>query len=142
MVEKAKALHGIFIHQIDSIMKLRCGFVSNSSSSSFALIGKEITVNELENMVKEDISIINNIQCIGEYLCEGQDVFPLTKEMYDWLMQYSHRDSLQLIHVFAEGSHVKKSDIPYEEFDVFSGEADYHYTEDLETFIERYEDKD
>lgn len=124
-------------------MKNRQGFISNSSSSSFAILGKQLSVSELERLVNEDKNVLDHIKCIGKYLCEGQDVFDLTEEMYNWVMTHEVTPELKFVYVIYHGSEegiIKKSDIKFEEFQIFSGEEDYHETKDLETFIEYYED--
>ena len=42
-------------------MKIRNGFVSNSSSSSFLLIGDEINLNDIKSLSSEYIAIGKNI---------------------------------------------------------------------------------
>jgi len=59
-------------------MKIRNSFVTNSSSSSFILIGKNTKIEDVKINEKEYI-------CLGRYLSDGQDVFDLTHEIYEYL---------------------------------------------------------
>lgn len=63
-------------------MKVRQGFVSNSSSSSFLIIGKEIEIKDVTyKMVKE-----KNIIVAGDYLSDAQDIFKIkTIEEYAFI---------------------------------------------------------
>ncbi len=59
-------------------MKTRTALVSNSSSSSFILIGIPIMISELnESHITTPKSNTYQTIIFGKYMCEGRDVFPL-----------------------------------------------------------------
>lgn len=60
-------------------MKTRAGFVSNSSSSSFVIIGKRISANEIKSN--------DNVWMIGEN-CDGYEAFELTEEVKDAILEH------------------------------------------------------
>ena len=65
-------------------MKIRNGYVSNSSSSSFMIIGKEIG-NVFSGPFNLDFKNKNYVM-IGKYLYEdGNDYIKLTPELYKWI---------------------------------------------------------
>jgi len=119
-------------------MKIRNGFVSNSSSSSFLIIGKKCS--DLSNLTKADIK--KGITAIGKYLWEGKDVFNITDlEMLGFV-----RDHSELFDVFTESEFVYDVDganIEIGESDVgkviTGGVADQASSTDVIALKENYE---
>ena len=60
-------------------MKIRTDFVTNSSSSSFILIGNSVELGKI-NITD------GNYIAIGEYLGDGIDVIDLNQEIYDYIL--------------------------------------------------------
>lgn len=68
-------------------MKTRNGFVSNSSSCSFLIVGIPTPVDKLL-----ESNIPDGIACIGRDLSDAADVFTITsKEMLDFVREHSNQ---------------------------------------------------
>ncbi len=119
-------------------MKIRTGFVSNSSSSSFIITGKDVKFDEI------DFNNLNNIKVCGEYLSDGQDIFDLTQEIYDIINSDRYcLSKLEFIEQYdtlcSEYEDVVKEDIIIRKgTKVYLLNSDYHGTTDVKSFINRY----
>jgi len=126
-------------------MKTRSGFVSNSSSSSFVLMG---------TIVKDpkDLTLKDRIWVIGRYLYEGDDVFAVEDEkMLKFIKENYSR--IEFAHDFkiyrnawvkfdGVGQEFTREDMPEGKFTIISGQADMHSSGDVKSLKENYkEDK-
>lgn len=120
-------------------MKIRMGHVSNSSSSSFVGIGKELTLEEVLNYDGD-----KKITVVGEYLYQGQDVFNLTPEMIEAIKQSNNKEGLQYASFYTfdgnigEYVRLNKEDLPDGELVLVGGDWDDWTTSTIEEFKRRY----
>ncbi len=120
-------------------MKIRSGFVSNSSSSSFLIFGERVDGHEL--LDKWD----NDIWMAGKYVGEGTDVFLLTPEMIDLIIKNGlrHRLFYKAYKTFyvedwdTDVTGIKRDELP-PVFSVYHWDKSHHSVNDLRMFIERY----
>lgn len=114
-------------------MKVRTGFVSNSSSSSFVVVGNALTWAEaLEGG--------ENLYAIGEWLSDGQDIFKLTPEVLDVVRARGEPENCWPCKTYTAGEgqvELVRSVLP-ERVTVYAFEIDYHSVESAEEFVERY----
>ena len=121
-------------------MKFRNGFVSNSSSSSFIIIGKEIfSKTGLEDFVNE-----GKIYARGKFLDNGEDFFLFTKEMYEKSQEYFNPNlCLYYVHTISrEGEEeivlTPEMTSPENKFKAIVIEIDDHHTKDSHSFSKTY----
>lgn len=112
-------------------MKIRSGFVSNSSSSSFCFVGREVSYDEANNLLgKEELYIY------GKDLYDAKDIMIATKELLELSKSSSLRVFLFLSDVKTDGVYL--STLPSHATHVFDWEKDQDYTENAEMFLSRY----
>lgn len=125
-------------------MKIRIGFVSNSSSSSFIIIGTRLNCKESREQAEELISKGKLYAYAGdEYDSEGADFFLFTKEMLDSYEKYGPKSHIYFYNVqcmFEEPGKIKKDEIEGDDFNIFCMEISYHICQTLEEFQERHLD--
>jgi len=68
-------------------MKIRNGFVSNSSSSSFMLIGKKININDICDADIKDRSFI----VVGKQMGDGDDIFYIESVEMLWFVKSAQK---------------------------------------------------
>ena len=124
-------------------MKIRSGFVSNSSSSSFLIIGNEI--GDIFDEPNKDLNFKKDYYIyLGKDLWEdGIDLIDLNQEIYDWL--YDHKWNIKDL---GNGTIIKvikleendKMNIPNDikDANVWAIKVSHHSSESINDVKERY----
>jgi len=113
-------------------MKIRRGFVSNSSSSSFVIVGNEIEFSKIKATDK-------NIEMLADELAENTVCMTMTKEIFEYLKNNPdviNEKNIRFYEVIASGNEeieIKKKDLP-EKFKVYSLEIDQWSPETFKEF--------
>lgn len=121
-------------------MKIRTGFVSNSSSSSFVIIGKNVSSYSSEKL--KALMKNKKLYALGVCLGDGQDFFQMTPEIFSAYETMEHPEDLSLYEVcvkICESATLNKNDLPEGDFEVLSVEVDNHSTDSVESFEQNYE---
>jgi len=131
--------------------KIRLDFITNSSSSSFIVVGKSIGLDEV------DLSN-GDYLFMGKQLCDGQDVVKVDADILNYLKSHLHSNYGELrlgdYYVSLLKSFMIKSDEDddclftinelkqhvkeYESFQIISVEKDYHGSEDVNDLRNNY----
>lgn len=119
-------------------MKIRNGFVSNSSSSSFVLFGIETKANSITPALLKQ----RRYSVLGGQLYEGVDLFELNEELLAAIKAVENIygcESPFTIYEELGGGRIDLSKLPKEGFAVLEGgECDQHSSYNLGTFFDNY----
>lgn len=128
-------------------MKLRMGFVSNSSSSSFVFIGKKIGILDEAPRIDFTKPKVTYIM-LGTSLSEGDDIIDLNDDLYNWFVE--HKDDIinnvdyfngDIYEVYSSGddyAKINKVDVKSDIIEAVHIYADYNSTDSINKAEEIY----
>lgn len=133
-------------------MKTRNSLVSNSSSSSFILIGEPIEITQLtEKHIFQEIKKSKNEQLrtiiFGGYFGEGQDIFTLSdKKQLQFILDYPHlfkKAFINAIYLYDssdgyELKQLKTLNLNIDKLILIGGTADQNSSYNIESMIQMY----
>lgn len=123
-------------------MKIRNGFVSNSSSSSFIVFGKQILNVDVPNLIEADLK--KKIMVVGKDLSEGTDFFEIhNKQMLEYAQNNEYLKRCTWLNVLES---ICTEGEPFVVPESAAGamgialEVDYNVSEDIDQLKMRYDD--
>ena len=116
-------------------MKIRFGFVSNSSSSSFILDCKGTPLNRAQTVELLKTNPDAYILVVGASMCEGEDVFFLDKEKVDFILEHEERFLASFAHWEAYVDPVKFIPDPRESWNYEGPEEDEEFLKENEQIV-------
>ena len=122
-------------------MKVRNGYISNSSSSSFVIIGKQVLFNEIK---PGDLIYVQ-----GKEISDGIDIFELTDEIKEVMEGWKNKNRLNKFEFYKSrmvGKEFNREDTEIPDLELEDGDElivfnkDYHSTVSLDDFENSYDD--
>lgn len=131
-------------YRLGKKMIVHNGFVSNSSSSSFVVLGNKLPFRVSMEILKK-LSSEEKLYALGKNLYEGDDFFKMEVDMLKvWEENFPkvYFEFIEINKIQKAGEKIHKKDIPMNGCEIYFIEKDYLSIDNLENFIERYGDDD
>ena len=133
-------------------MKIREALISNSSSTSFMVFHNVIDIYSLIEQYAVNNFPKNRYYIYGQEFGEGIDFFPMTKVMFRLIKDHISKNgewkwSIRDVHLMKSSSLFSKQELANsilnvpEKFNIDIVDVDYHATQKIDDFKERYLNK-